>query len=48
LNLDPFVAEELVELHKLEILSDRPLFFVEVGIDIIIPSFSALFSDSTW
>ena len=46
LNLHPFVAVDLVELHQLEVLGDGPFLLVEVWIDIVIPSLPALLSDS--
>lgn len=47
LYLNPFVAVDFVQLHELEVLSDSPLFFVEVWVDIVIPSLPTLLSDST-
>ena len=47
LNLNPFVSKHLVELHQLKIFGDGPLFFVEVWIDIVVPSLSALLADSS-
>lgn len=47
LDLDPFVTVYFVELHKLEIFRNSPFLFIEVGIDIIIPSLTALLANSS-
>ena len=46
LDLDPFVTIFLVQLHQLEVLSDGPLRFVQMGVHIVVPTFAALFADS--
>lgn len=47
LNLHPFVAKVLVKLHQLKVFCDCPLLLVQVWIDVIVPTLSALFSDSS-
>ena len=47
LNLDPLVAILLMELHKLEVLSESPLFLVKVGINIVVPPLPALLADAS-
>lgn len=47
LDLNPLVAILLVELHKLEVLSEGPLFLVKVGINIVVPPFPALLADAS-
>ena len=47
LNLDPFVSILLMKLHQLNIFRNSPFFLVEIWIDIVIPSFTALFANST-
>lgn len=46
--MNPFVAVLLVQFHKLQILCNRPLLLVEIRINVIVPSFSALLSYAAW
>ena len=46
-DLDPFVAEHLVQFHELNVLSDGPLHLIEFWIKVIIPPLTAMLSDST-
>ena len=47
LNLDPFVSILLMKLHQLKIFINSPFSFDEIWIDMIIPSFTALFTNSS-
>lgn len=47
LDLDPLVAVQLMELHQLEVFSNSPLVFVQVRVYVVVPPFSALFTNST-
>jgi len=47
LYLDPLVAIDFVELHQLKILSNGPFLFVQVWVDIIIPSLPTLLTYSS-
>ena len=48
LDLDPLVPELLVQLHQLQILSNRPLVLVQVRVDVVVPSLAALLPDAPW
>jgi len=46
LNHHPLISIFLVKLHELEVFGDSPFFFVQVRIHIIVPSFTALLSNT--
>jgi hypothetical protein len=48
LNLNPFVSKRFMKFHQLKVFSNRPFFFIQVWINIIIPPFSTLLSNSAW
>lgn len=46
-NFRPFISESLVQLNYWFILFGCPLVFLYVGVQVVVPSFSALLSNST-
>lgn len=46
LDLNPLVTIFLMEVHKLQILGNRPFLLVEIWINIIVPSLATLLSDT--